>query len=110
MEREGALPLAVLRSIAFGGDDPVLPARVAETDTQLVLLTHLPLVAAAAFCHVGHLSVSWLSGVLQGFWLRCLPAVDPTLRRWPSVALKNAPRKGSLLCGPSRLTRPPAWG
>lgn len=54
VQREGALSLTVVGSIAFRCNDPVLPAKVSEADVQLMFLAGLPLVTAAVFCHTGH--------------------------------------------------------
>lgn len=71
VQREGTFPLTVVRGIAFGRDDPVLPSQVSEADVKLVLLTGLPLVTAAVFCMTGsrtaecteeketHMKISW---------------------------------------------------
>lgn len=56
------------------------------------------------------LSASWFFGVLERFWLRCLPPVDRMLRRWTSVALKKATMKGCLFWGPCRPIRPANLG
>lgn len=49
-------------------------------------------------------------GVLERFWLRCLPPVERVLRRWTSVALKKATMKGCLVWGPCRPIRPASLG
>ena len=49
-------------------------------------------------------------GVLERFWLRCLPPVERVLRRWTSVALKKATMKGCLFWGPCRPIRPANLG
>lgn len=54
VQREGALSLTVVRSVALRSNDPVLPSQVSETDVELVLLTRLLLISAAVFCDVGH--------------------------------------------------------
>lgn len=56
------------------------------------------------------LRASWFFGVLERFWLRCLPPVDRMLRRWTSVALKKATMKGCLFWGPCRPIRPANLG
>lgn len=56
------------------------------------------------------LSASWFLGVLERFWLRCLPAVERTLRKCTSVALKKATMKGCLFWGPWRPIRPASLG
>lgn len=53
---------------------------------------------------------SWFLGVLERFWLRCLPPVERVLRRWTSVALKKATMKGCLFWGPCRPIRPANLG
>lgn len=67
VQREGALSLTVVGSIAFRCNDPVLPAKVSEADVQLMFLAGLPLVTAAVFCHTGHpqgLLVLWRLGAI----------------------------------------------
>lgn len=53
---------------------------------------------------------SWFFGVLDRFWLLCFPPVERMLRRWTSVALKNATVKGCLFCGPCLPIRPASLG
>ena len=47
VEGEGALAVAVVGGVAVRGDDPVLPAQVAEADIQRPLLTSHPPMSAA---------------------------------------------------------------
>ena len=45
VEREGALPVAVVGGVTVRSDDPVLPTKVFETHVQSSLLTSLPPVS-----------------------------------------------------------------
>ena len=47
VEGEGALPVTIVSGVSVRGDDPVLPAQVAEADIQRPLLTSHPPMSAA---------------------------------------------------------------
>lgn len=50
IQGEGTLSIAVVGSVAFRGDNPVLPAQLSEANIQLVFLARRLLIAAVVIC------------------------------------------------------------